>query len=358
MILDKNIFLNFTASFLFLGLFLFFAGWSASFFSYAFLKLLGWVGIAFLVSWVWPRVVFGGLVAAGVIESLIGFGQFVNNESLGLSWLGESALGPMIKGVARVYLDPGLLIRAYGTFPHPNVLASFLILSLLASYYFFLKLLNYQDDRSGNLVEWIKMVRVLSGMAGWAAVIFVLWLGIVVTFARMGWLIAILATAVFLAMAWSFGFEKKRLAQLAVIVGLSVAVLVGIFYWAVAPRVLGLTWNNFTVQERLSDYQRAVELIKEKPWLGHGLTLAMGEAPIHNFYLTIAVEIGLLGLGAFILFVASLYWSGFNNWNRSVALLMLSVLLVYGLSDHFLWTLRPGLGMFWMAVGFLLKNKK
>jgi len=328
------------STYVFLILFLFVAGYSVFFVDYAFLKLLIWVAIAFLISLVKPRVVFGVLAVGGVTEALIGFFQFWQQKSLGLQFLGESLLGVSNLEIARVYVNPGLLLRAYGTFPHPNILAAFLILSLISLFYFFLK----QETGARRAV-------ILIG-------IFIVMLGLILTFARAAWLIASVVSVVFLLASWNFGFDKKRIWQLGVMIILSIVVVTAIFHWAVLPRLSALTPDNFTIQERLVDYQQAKQLIASKLWFGHGLTLAMGERPIHNLYLLVATEIGLLGLGAFLLLLGSLYWEGFVKWDKTTALIMLSALLLYGLFDHFLWTLRPGIGMFFLIIGIVLYNKR
>ena len=112
---------------LFLISFLLFAGLSVNFFSYPFLKLLVWVAIALLISLVNKRAIFLFLAIAGLIESIIAFFQFY--------WQGDL----FNTELARTFVDPGLLLRAYGTFPHPNILAAFLILSIIAILYFSLK---------------------------------------------------------------------------------------------------------------------------------------------------------------------------------------------------------------------------
>lgn len=320
--------------FLFFLLFLLIAGLSLN---YAFLKLLIWSGAAFfIISRLKPVFIFGTIMIVGFLESVLAFLQFWKQESLGLESFGESVLSADNLELARIFLDPGLLLRAYGTFPHPNILAAFLVLSLIACCYFYI-----------NNKSWRRLLVI---------VIFVNILGLTVTFARVGWLIAAVAVAGFVLLVYRFNFEWRVLRQLLLVLLVSLLVIFSILHWAIIPRLAGLTFDNFTVQNRISDYQWAFELISEKPWLGHGLTLAIGERPIHNLYLLIAVELGLVGLLFFLLFLSAFYWQGAFPWDYYVVLIMLSALLLYGLSDHFLWTLRPGIGMFWVIISVLLHH--
>jgi len=234
---------------LFLLIFVIIAGASGMFFNYAFLKLLIWVVGALLISRFKPKLIFLLLMLGGVLESAVAFLQFYWQKSLGLGFLGESLLEPFNLEVARTYLGEGggLLLRAYGTLPHPNILASFLILSLISAYYFFLKV-----NQPIALGETQQSQKVLAsrffGKVGMTATIFILWLGILLTFSRAGWLIAFLVSAIFLLSASHFGFNKKVLWKLSVTVLITIAVLISIFYWAVIPRVTTLTPDSFTVQ--------------------------------------------------------------------------------------------------------------
>jgi len=302
--------------------------------SYAFLKLLVWIGLAIIVGlYIKPQWVYWFLAIGGVVESLIGFGQFLAQKSLGLQILGESVLSPLNPDLARIFIDAdgwGRLLRAYGTFPHPNILAAFLVLSLLALYYFY----------SGHS-DSVRVIRV-----GILAATFIVWLGLLLTFSRAGWLIALIVSAMAV-------YQNKKL-LLPVVV--SVLALILIFSWAILPRVSFI--DQFALEQRLGDYQLAWQLIKEKPFFGHGLTLAMPERPIHNLYLLIATEIGLVGLFGFLGFII---FTLIENWKLEIenwpAIIMLGALLLFGLADHFLWTLRPGLAMLWLIIGLNFKNK-
>ncbi len=266
--------------------------------------------------------IFVSLAIFGTLQSFIGLIQFIFHKSLGLYFLGESFLSPLNKDLARVFVDGGRLLRAYGTFPHPNILAAFLILSLLSIYFFYNK----------NLLSLF------------VAAIFINWLGLILTFSRAGWIIGIIVSALFLLI----NYNK----DLFLIIFLTLITLSLIFSWVILPRI-NFSYQDFSIQNRLSDYQFAWERVKEKPWTGHGLTLAMGERPIHNLYLTIAVEIGLAGLILFLIFIGYMFILN----SLPILKLMLLSLVLFGLFDHFLWTLRPGLIMFWLVSGLTLTNR-
>jgi len=76
------------------------------------------------------------LVFSGFLQSLVAIYQFIAQHSVFTSPIlakitGESIIGPQIPGVAKIIVDGEKIIRAYGTFPHPNILGGFLILTIL-----------------------------------------------------------------------------------------------------------------------------------------------------------------------------------------------------------------------------------
>lgn len=79
--------------------------------------------------------------------------------------------------------------------------------------------------------------------------------------------------------------------------------------------------------------------------------------PIHNIYLLIASEVGILGLLAFLALLFRSVKDKLKSENKleltTVCALLLS-LLVFGLVDHFTWDLQAGRLIFWLVVGLLL----
>ena len=78
------------------------------------------------------------VAVSAVFQSVVGFLQFILGKSVGLWFLGETAFGPGTPGIAKVTINGLQFARAYGTMPHANILAGFLVLGLLAFFYLFL----------------------------------------------------------------------------------------------------------------------------------------------------------------------------------------------------------------------------
>jgi len=85
---------------------------------------------------------------AGFFQGLVAIYQFIYQCPLfkhpflhKLS--GESTVYPQLSGIAKIIVENEKFVRAYGTFPHPNILGGFLIVSTMISIYLLLKHKRY-----------------------------------------------------------------------------------------------------------------------------------------------------------------------------------------------------------------------
>ncbi|HHD92200.1 MAG TPA: hypothetical protein ENL06_01070, partial [Candidatus Portnoybacteria bacterium] len=85
------------------------------------------------------KVVILTLLTSGLFQSVLAISQFFKQSNLGLRILGESILSSTLAGVAKINLGGIKLIRAYGTFPHPSILAFFLSIIILFSLGYLIK---------------------------------------------------------------------------------------------------------------------------------------------------------------------------------------------------------------------------
>ncbi|MDP3947434.1 MAG: O-antigen ligase family protein [bacterium] len=317
-----------------------------------------------------PPFLLGALAVSGVFQALLAFLQFRAQGSIGLSLLGEPLLGPRIGGAAKIIVEGGALLRGYGTLPHPNVLAAVLIVALLALSYFWLRRPGIRKMWQGGAPLWSD---VLLGIA-----LFVVAIGLALTFSRSGWLAACAATALLVFGAFlmkEFRIQAARLFFLLLTIFYLLSVSMG---WAIFPRAT-LTREEPAVAYRLRYNDLGLELVKRNP-LGVGignqvlhavargtyLEFGMRERwqwqPIHNIYLLVATEVGLLGALGFIVMLGAVLWHGILRFLRRgaerlpivVALTALAALLALGFADHYLWTLQSGRLLLWSVLGILL----
>lgn len=228
------------------------------------------------------------LLAAVIFQSLLAVGQWLNQGSLfGYWFLGEQPYTAATPGIDKiVWFDGSLKIPPLGTTPHPNVLAGFLAVA-------------------GGAYAAIPLFLTFS-LSAWLAFLI-----------RNKWF---LIGAVLILLVWG-----KNLSFM-------------------APE------SSFSRRSQLT--QMALLMFKDRPLTGVGLnnfTVVMDRygyipattrflQPVHNIYLLILSETGLIGLMGF----AYLLWQGRTLLSVD-KVRPFAILLFLGLFDHWPLTLQTGL---------------
>ena len=136
---------------------------------------------------------------AGFFQGLITIYQFVYQSPLFKhpflhKLTGESTVYPQVPGIAKIVVDNEKLVRAYGTFPHPNLLGGFLIVSILISIYLLLKhkdyILSRLNFKYNNINTNKSQVRIPSLLLSlfWIILIFTQITALLFTFSRTTWI--------------------------------------------------------------------------------------------------------------------------------------------------------------------------
>ena len=319
----------------------------------------------------WYRRVCAAIVISGVFQSLVGITQFITGKSIGLRLLGESQLGPNTAGVARVATEYGRMLRAYGTMPHANIYAYFIMLALVSALWLWI-------SSPASTVR-SRALRVTTHVA-WGLGIFVLVAGLTVSFSRSGWLSAAAACAALFAWALFAPLVRSRAALAVLSLALCVGASYQLFNFAINPRIAMTTTADYSISARITYNKLATSIIRSRPLgvgIGNqvlyavknevyqkgGMTRVWEWQPIHNIYLLVAVETGILGVLAFLVFFGLLMFRGIRMlWRgrtapvtaplaHATALLLGG--LVFGLADHFPWDLQLGRLMLWCVVGLM-----
>lgn len=273
------------------------------------------------------------LLLIGVLIQIIwAIGQWQLNRSLGLTWLGESVLGPDILGVAKTDLTDGTKqIRSYGSFLHPNILGAYLV----TIFFLALKYFKHRTE-----LFWIAVFTVGIYLTGSQAAIIVGFLGIVLDL--------------------TFKFYKKHTQHRKVGYLVIIALLVANF-WLLQSSA-SMTSENTSWQERFDQNAISQKMINAELFgVGVGnFTLEMEKytggknfqpwefQPVHNAYLLILNETGLQGI---IILFALIFLLFHRYWHHGKGL-PLFILLFFGLFDHLLWTSWVGLILIAMTAGF------
>jgi O-antigen ligase len=249
--------------------------------------------------------------------------QFSGGSSLGLLFLGESQVVSGMMGSSFLNLNGSLYLRGYGTFPHPNIFAGWLVSNILLGWFLFE---NMKRKRDYSII--------LMGLSS---------LVLVLTFSRISFLVC---AVIWLAFFIKVFFNVKRLKNFA-------------FLGLMSERFFNLfTGGDTSWSDRVGLMKASFNIIKENLLTGVGLgkfVANMGESvprsengilllqPVHNIFLLIVSEIGLVGFG---LFSALLYFFFKNReWSLRLVIGVVSVFII-GMFDHYLFSLPQGLGMF------------
>jgi O-antigen ligase len=266
---------------------------------------------------------------------------------LGLKWFGEYIAPLGTSGLASIRIAEEEIIRAYGTMPHPNVLAGFLVLGLIIGLY----LISKNNSFKQHLVIEIGLLIIL--------------FGIFTTFSRLAWLIAAVACLSF--MAFNYLQNNRKKAGTILFVFLIVCGTIFSFYEPyLKARVQEGSEKSISDRKLFNDL--GLNLIKENPIMGVGIgdyvstlqekfTLEPWQhQPPHNIFIFIAAELGLIGLGLFVMIlyeiVRSLKKNFLNPLNFTLSILLFSFLLL-GMFDHFLVTIQQGRLMFALVLGLI-----
>ncbi|PJF35992.1 MAG: hypothetical protein CUN49_07710 [Candidatus Thermofonsia Clade 1 bacterium] len=262
------------------------------------------------------------IVLGGALQALIGLLQVINNSTLGLSALGE---------VPRPYYEPTTFFRASGLSMHANYLGGYLMLALFAAL-----CLAVQARR--------RLGRILSGALGALCA-----LGMLGTLSRS----ALLSTAIgSLPIAWIAWRALNRPARRSMLILSSAGVLIGIAFVLFATRGELVTRffsgrefffrDSWTVIQSAPLFGVGAGNLMYEVWLNVGMTPGP-KLPVHNVYLYIWAETGLLGLtifGAALLLNLSRLRPRYGAAHFIIGCGVLALAAV-SLFDNYTWAVHP-----------------
>lgn len=298
---------------------------------------------------------------AVLYSSVLALIQFLMQHSLGgVFWiLGERSFALDTPGIARFTLclpggfSCGNVLRAYGTFPHPNVLGGFIAAALPFLIY---QMFHLKHSRPLSLTV---MVLSLSGL--------------LVTFSRSAWFVGLLVSSITYYILW------KKHSTPAVFVGLRqhiIPVLSFCFFIAVLVFFFPSAADESVIR-RQELLQAAGTLLLHHPLTGTGLGnflvslpgIFSGRAgnflqPVHNIYMLWIAETGFFGLFGvlfIILFLRKQFIALFHlillRHDHIVLLLPVTGFLLLGVTDHYPLTLQQGQLFFTLCLSLLLTHK-
>jgi len=306
--------------------------------------------------------------------------------------LGEAAIGIyqfFFRAGPKGFLLFGTFLRAFGTFEQPNPFAGYLALiipvalGIVLGMTFGVSGFRFQvEPASRNLkLETILPVLALSSLVTMLAAAVMSW-------SRGAWL------GIAAGMLVTLVVSSRRALVLTIVAAFVLAFVVllssiNLIPDVIAARLAGITDYfgvfdvrgvrvddaNYAVVERMAHWQAAWEMWLARPVLGVGIgnyavtypayALPRWDDPLghaHNYFLNIAAETGLVGLGAYVLLWLAAFWQGWRAihatqglWRGIAAGLLgtLVALSVHNLFDNLFvhgMAVQVGVGLGMMAV--------
>lgn len=318
------------------------------------------------------------LVVSGAVEAIVALWQWVTQAVPASTLFGMAAHAPAVAGDAVVETVAGRFLRPYGTLPHPNMLAAWLLTAAIACYGLYLR----------SRDQWERAVLLAAGL--------VLQAGMFITFSRsalIAWFLVLL-TVVACALLrdrrhepWfgHFGFHQRGglLSRRALSFALAGIVLFGLFSQTfasvVATRVHAIgRLETKSITDRLTQYRQAESLMAKHLLLGVGLggyTKAVHDEldgnkasydyqPVHNTLLLMLAELGIVtwlvvlwaivGVGMVTVAQHRRRWRHARSdavpWVVVTSLTFAGILVV-SFFEHFLWSLPFGVLLVGMLFG-------
>ena len=310
------------------------------------------------------------LLCIGIhFESFLSILQFVNQSSLNgiFYFFGERTFASATPGIAQAIIDGKLILRPYGTFSHPNSLAGYFLAAL------FLILSLRGAKRRSNLLN--KFVILNS-----CFVILVLFL----TLSRSAWFVAFL-------IFFSIGLLNiKKLINILLtqnkflVFGLIFGFCFLIFGLlpAVEKRIISIkTTDAQSLEKRLNLNSVAWKMFLSSPIIGVGLNNFIPNLPrftanqpqvrfyqpVHNIYLLILAESGLLGFSIFLYVIYKIIKFSYSHIIVSSSLHIINYpylyifisfisILMLGLFDHYSLTLQQNQLLLTLVLGLIFSQ--
>lgn len=271
----------------------------------------------------WPLLRLG-LAIAVIYQSLIAISQFSLGHSLGWWILGERDFSLANPVIAKFNWYNQLFLRPYGTFPHPNVLAAFMVVAIPLIL------------KTAKLSLWSKLAIGLAMVTT------------LISFSRS-------ATVV---LATELIYLLRHQAKWLILIILLVLPVVYVRFNS------ALNFDALSITRRAELATNSLILWQNSPWLGIGLNNFIPEAassfllsghnrflqPVHNILLLQLVETGWIGLFGLVIMMLVAIITVYKVRDYHLLFIWL-VILGLGMFDHYWLTLPQGIRLWWIIWG-------
>lgn len=262
------------------------------------------------------RWIVAPLTISAIIISVIGIVQVLLGRTIGglFYYLGERSFNLSTPGIATINFFGKEFLRAYSTFSHPNALAGFLGVALLLC-----------KDKTVKILGLICLLLTFSSGA-----------------------IGALLLVVILKQV-----KKEKIFRRVTFAFFWIAIIASLVLPVISKEVIfRVGENNESIYKRLSLAETSGRIITMSPVYGVGLNNFITEAPkndirnravwgfqpVHNIFLLVFSETGIIGLILFVVLLHSALLRMMKT-NKGLALVLLFIILT-GVVDHYWFTLQ------------------
>lgn len=269
---------------------------------------------------------------------LLAIQQTWTQHVFAFKWLGIAAQDPATRGVSVIEVGANRVLRAYGGFPHPNILGGWMSLGIL---------LSFRTKR------------------GIFTLLFTL--ALLLSWSRSAWLATALSSLVLLFQYRASLLETWKTHRRTLLPFLFIPCLIAGFFLVyrdlVFTRIQSSTrLEQKALDERGSALATSFVAIKQHPWLGSGPgttqlalshVLPSGTIPIppHIIPVMALLELGILGCFALVF----LLWEKLGSYRWPYFLLVW--LIPIALFDHYFWSVWAGQSLLILALYLVLDAK-
>jgi O-antigen ligase len=316
-------------------------------------------------------------VVASVFQSFVALVQYFAQRRVGLKTLGEvNMFAPGNEAIISVqdgslwlvdhFFEPGslkVLTRAFGTTPHPNILGGYLVMAILASIYLLLRV------KKKNLSIFL------------SCILFLQIFSLFITYSRSAFFGFLLSSAAYVSLELLRlkkkdqalpSFDGNRLWKVFFIV----ISFVGLSFVLLLPQIWqrGGYINYENTLASMADIDRknfqsiSLKMLKDHPFFGVGFNnfcLVMknyvidSSTPInyvHNTFLLVLAETGLLGFLSFSFFFFGTFFRGIRRSMNPEIIFLTAVLVAFGFigcCDNYFLTSISGKLMLFSVIGMM-----
>jgi len=276
------------------------------------------------------KILRSGLLVSLIVTSTLAILQVIFERSFSLWFLGERSFDIYTPAIAKFNFYGIEILRPYAYFPHPNVLAGFLLISSGLVYLL-------------GGVSQLKKAGIVILVAGFFC------------FSRV-------ITGLAICVGIYHYLVKKKISPLVLIAAIILLPVIYVRFESI------FHYDSLSLTRRNELNEIAITIWQQNPLFGVGLnqfipTMSLSDAiqfpvrflqPVHNIYLLQLSETGLIGLSGLFGLIGSVVF-GLIRTKDYLYILLWLVVLVIGFFDHYLLTIPQGLRLLILvwAVSFL-----